>query len=563
MQKSAVSILCQQLMRYLQRLTAFLALLPFSAGLAPAATAEKVFQAVSPSVVLIEDGEGSGAGVVLKPDGLILTNFHVINSPLKFKVQATVKEGDKVITKIFDEVQVLKVSNDYDLALVKVNVKGDSLIPATIRNPAEKLKTGAVCYAIGNPGVETFKLNNTMTQGIVSAAAREIESKEYVQFDAAINPGNSGGALCDEFGRVFGIVTFMAGNAQGLGFAIPTERIDMTQFVDPKDKTGDVKRAQALFTEGHDYLSGSVFGHPEERAIMISSAHHCFKAALAETPNDAKICVALASIYKALGKKELRLAYLEAAARLDSANAVTKAQLGVLYFEAGNEAAALPLLQETLQKPPKSLSSMDMGASALYCAMLLNKKEDSFRCLYLANWSEELTMGSTQQKEMRKLLISKYWDRLTEKQRLELAKKRETYSWEEMEKFAKGESIEAGGFASPPADSSQSRPVVAGAASRQTSARGTQDPWKESTPISKKHAAQPGQLFEWPMDIPNPASVILEEGPPGLNWDSAKKCILWDVPATVENGSYRALLSYRREDQRYGYELVEITVQSK
>jgi S1-C subfamily serine protease len=161
---------------------------------------------------------GSGSGFVVSADGLILTNNHVIN-------------GATTITVSFADGRQLAgtvVSTDaqHDLALVRV--AATALTPLALGDSGSVV-VGQVAIAIGSP-LGTF--SDTITQGIVSGLGRAIDVgvagsrrtvhlSGLIQTDAAINPGNSGGPLLDAAGRVIGIVTASAANAQGVGFAVP------------------------------------------------------------------------------------------------------------------------------------------------------------------------------------------------------------------------------------------------------------------------------------------------------------------------------------------------------
>lgn len=155
-----------------------------------------------------------GSGVIVNPDGYILTNNHVVDGAKDVKVLL----GDK------REFQAKIVGTDAktDIAVLKVDARN---LPVLAFGDSSKMQVGNFVLAIGNP----FGLNQTVTQGIVSATGRGglgIEDYEdFIQTDAAINPGNSGGALIDERGDLIGINTAIlsggGGGNQGVGFAIP------------------------------------------------------------------------------------------------------------------------------------------------------------------------------------------------------------------------------------------------------------------------------------------------------------------------------------------------------
>jgi serine protease Do len=178
------------------------------------------------------NGSGMGSGVIVSPDGYIVTNHHVIDG------------ADKVTVTLIDKREFVGtlVGSDpqTDLAVIKISGKDLPFIPW---GDSSKLEVGEYVLAIGNP----FGLNSTVTQGIVSALGRGgmgiAQYEDFIQTDAAINPGNSGGALVNMQGELVGINTAIlsrTGRYQGVGFAIPTS---MGKHVyDSIVKTGTVSR---------------------------------------------------------------------------------------------------------------------------------------------------------------------------------------------------------------------------------------------------------------------------------------------------------------------------------
>ncbi|MBA8955492.1 putative serine protease PepD [Actinomadura namibiensis] len=200
-------------------------------------TTARVAAAVQPSVVSIDTGSGSGSGVVLRADGTILTNAHVVSGA----DQVTVKFSDGRTARA----RVLGTDAARDIAVIKAaGVSG--LTPVTFGD-SDAVRVGDPVLAIGSP----LGLDGSVTSGIVSALGRSIQEgdsggneslppflrdrttrrqqaviEDAIQTDAAINPGNSGGALVDGAGRLIGINTAIAtsgggSGSIGVGFAIP------------------------------------------------------------------------------------------------------------------------------------------------------------------------------------------------------------------------------------------------------------------------------------------------------------------------------------------------------
>jgi S1-C subfamily serine protease len=188
-----------------------------------------VTERVGPAVVRVETGPKVrnarergwlGSGIVISPDGLVLTNSHVVGSAKEIRLRDT--EG-------FDtEAHVLGVDPDTDLALLRADGARE-LRYAALGN-SKRLKRGQLVVAIGNP----LGFESTVTAGVVSALGRSIRSvsgrtiEDVIQTDAALNPGNSGGALVASNAEVIGINTAIINGAQGICFAVAS---NTAQFV--------------------------------------------------------------------------------------------------------------------------------------------------------------------------------------------------------------------------------------------------------------------------------------------------------------------------------------------
>src|SRR5438128_12577768 len=208
----------------------------------------KVFEVVAPSVVIIEiskkndGGESSplddlffqgppdensqrrnpndlrpiqseGSGFIVRPDGYIFTNFHVVEGADKIDVK--LRDGRDFPAK------VVGTDEKTDVAVIKIDAKD---LPVVQLGDSDAVRVGQFAFAIGAP----FKLDYTFTYGVISGNGRSklfqsggYSISDYLQTDASINPGNSGGPLCDIDGKVIGMNTLINGMNRGLGFAIP------------------------------------------------------------------------------------------------------------------------------------------------------------------------------------------------------------------------------------------------------------------------------------------------------------------------------------------------------
>lgn len=191
---------------------------------------------------------GGGTGFFVTKDGLVLTNKHVVSDPSASYTIIT-SAGEEFNGKVlaFDPTTDLAMVQAYDASGKKLSGRN----PVAFVDASDSMEVGDFLIAIGNALAE-FK--NTVTFGVVSALGRTIEAGDVgsqetelltglIQTDAAINPGNSGGPLVNLDGKVIGINTAIASNANGLGFAIPLSGKEVKYLIDSVQKSGVIKRA--------------------------------------------------------------------------------------------------------------------------------------------------------------------------------------------------------------------------------------------------------------------------------------------------------------------------------
>jgi serine protease Do len=220
--------------------------------LAPLAKLSSSFQSlakrVSPAVVQIVtrgyapvQGEGAGtvatqsgtgSGIILDPEGYIITNAHVVQGAQWVRVLLSEDPQDTDDEGIATRPQgkmipatIVGIDSDTDLAVLKIDAKKLHFLELA---DSSKLHQGQLVMACGSP----LGLENTVSMGVISSVSRQIRPEDamvYIQTDAPINPGNSGGALVDTTGKVVGINTFIltqSGGSEGLGFAIPSNVVN-------------------------------------------------------------------------------------------------------------------------------------------------------------------------------------------------------------------------------------------------------------------------------------------------------------------------------------------------
>ena len=165
--------------------------------------------------------EGTGSGVIVGNDGIIITNHHVIENATKLEV--TLADGSKWPAK------VVGIAADIDIAVIRIEAPQDRLEVLSMGDSSE-VQVGQKVYAIGNP----FGLGQTLTAGVISSVERKViltrkkGPQKMIQTDAAINPGNSGGPLLNSKGEIIGINTTIfspTGTSVGIGFAVPANSV--------------------------------------------------------------------------------------------------------------------------------------------------------------------------------------------------------------------------------------------------------------------------------------------------------------------------------------------------
>ena len=217
---------------------------------------------------------GAGSGVIISADGFIITNNHVIDGASE--VEVTLNDNRKYTAEI--------VGSDATADIALLKIKDDQDFPYITFGDSDAAKVGEWVLAVGNP----FNLTSTVTAGIISAKARDIDETDlnvqsFIQTDAAINPGNSGGALVNINGELIGIntaITSQTGSYVGYAFAVPSNNArkivnDIMEFgsvqkgilgVQGGSLTPDLINRFNLPTSEGVYISGVEFGSGAEKA---------------------------------------------------------------------------------------------------------------------------------------------------------------------------------------------------------------------------------------------------------------------------------------------------------
>ncbi len=207
----------------------------------------------------------AGSGIIIRPDGYILTNYHVIRQAEDDGIEITLHDARSFSG---DDVKIVSVDEFTDLAVLKINADD---LPAAVWGNSDETQVGEWVLALGDP----LQFNNSVTQGIISAKHRVIGKaliEDLLQTTAIINPGNSGGPLVNLDGKVIGVNMAIASNVarwQGIGFAIPSN--EAKKISDALIEKGGV--ARGYIGVGMDTLThriASYYGLKEPEGIVVS-----------------------------------------------------------------------------------------------------------------------------------------------------------------------------------------------------------------------------------------------------------------------------------------------------
>jgi serine protease Do len=239
-----------------------------------------------------------GSGFVIRADGLIVTNRHVVNGA--FKIRVHLPDGRDVPAKLLGADAVT------DIALLKVNVAN---LPALRLGTSQSVAVGDPVIAIGNP----FGLGQSVSAGIISARGRTLEDDPYIDFlqtDAAINHGNSGGPLMSPEGIVVGVTSAIfspSGGSVGLGFAIPAETV--SAVINQLETKGRVERGYlGISAQETTPTLAKALGMKTPAGALITSVDSAGPGSGAFAPGDVLLAIGSNHVtFKTLGKVMARL----------------------------------------------------------------------------------------------------------------------------------------------------------------------------------------------------------------------------------------------------------------
>jgi serine protease Do len=228
--------------------------------------------------LLVAPSRGSGSGVIVDADGYIVTNAHVVEGARRIQVEIATPPPDdgehhsvlRARSRLVPA-KLIAMDEETDLAVIKVEEKG---LPTLDFADSDQVRPGQLVLAFGSP----MGLNSTVTLGVISAVARQLESDDpmiYIQTDAPINPGNSGGPLVNVDGRVVGINTLImsqSGGNEGLGFAAPANIV--RNVFEQIRKYGRVRRGEiGVRAQTITPLLSEGLRLPRETGVVLSDVY--------------------------------------------------------------------------------------------------------------------------------------------------------------------------------------------------------------------------------------------------------------------------------------------------
>jgi tetratricopeptide (TPR) repeat protein len=462
----------------------------------------EIFRKLEPSVVCISSAEGAGSGVVLGADGLIITNYHVVNTAMPLSVEAIADGRPQAIKGV----KWIKIHQTQDLALVQLDLGGKKLKAARIAKNERETITGDVCFAIGFPFVPgSDKPELTITKGVISSARRVVNELPYIQIDAPINPGNSGGALANSEGAVIGIPTLKFLGMDRVGMATPLAGLRMDQFVDISRKKGDPAAAGEMAQLANHFFT-----------FDLPAAIYLQRQAIALDPSNPEWSTSLATMYLRLREYDISLAYAKDAVRKGPDHFPAREQLSKVYELRNEPKEAEAARLAAINLPARDADSHARRELAEQLARAYLAARDCAQAAYLASWgltfSDGPRLGDLRRilREASKSLPKNLGD--------ELAAKKSGHSIDDMNAFLKRarESGIAPGLPANPAQSSipDSGPEVV---------------------VSK---------------VPFPDSIIgkLADAPPGVTYHEDRQELEWTPAPFSKTEKVRVLFMLTRPD---------------
>lgn len=200
-----------------------------SSGAGQDRSVRELVKELGEAVVQVRAPSGLGSGFFINDEGYLITNFHVIEGETQISVEVYHQRNGELERKTYKQVKIVAMNKFQDLALLKIEDAGAPRFVSVVLGSAQTVAVGERVFAIGSP----HGLERTVTEGILSTKTRQMQGELLLQTSAQINPGNSGGPLFNLRGEVIGVTNMKISFGEGLGFAIPVERV--RHFLENRD----------------------------------------------------------------------------------------------------------------------------------------------------------------------------------------------------------------------------------------------------------------------------------------------------------------------------------------
>jgi tetratricopeptide (TPR) repeat protein len=338
------------------------------------ANADRIFQENNDAVVVINTygkknkPTGQGSGFIISTDGVIVTNYHVIDGAKKI----TIKMGKKII-KVE---KVISKDKANDLAILKIKRGNYSLVTM---GSMDDISIGENVYVIGSPQ----GLENTISDGILSGLRELAPGKKVLQITAPISPGSSGGPVFNEEGKVVGVVTFQVRKAQNLNFAMPIDLVNYRSGIkkapivkSDKPRPPEVKKPEPrVVSSGPSSLTFTADDDPVDRVSGAEADYwfklglsygkagkykkeiDAYKKAIEIDPDHAKSYYNLGIVYSYLGIYQMAADSYKEAIRLNPRHSDAYYNLGIAYGNLNRYDDAIKAYEEALKIRPDYASA--------------------------------------------------------------------------------------------------------------------------------------------------------------------------------------------------------------
>ncbi|MGD0233056.1 MAG: tetratricopeptide repeat protein [Syntrophorhabdales bacterium] len=356
-----------------------------------AAQADKIYAENSKAVVVVVAANeetrsiSQGSGFIVREDGAVVTNYHVINTASKIRVKA----GER----IFDVEGLLYADAENDVAILKIDGKN---LPTVKLGDLEKAQVGEKVFVISSP--QGFE--NTISEGILSGIRRVDETRKVLQITAAISPGSSGAPVFNSKGEAIGIATFLVAEAQNINFAMPISLIKNRLHATTVVTAGEAcsadftKTAECWFYQGVAYGSNGMYERSVEafgKAIQIKKdfseayfnlgvsyiglgkykeAREALEKVIQMKPDSADAYENLGAVFSKLGMYDDAIRTLKKAIAINAESAHAYYNLGVNYVNMENYRAALEAFKQAIRFQP------DFAAAHGYLGVTYAKMKD-------------------------------------------------------------------------------------------------------------------------------------------------------------------------------------------